>query len=91
MRCAHAFRLLFAAALLSASIAPAFADRKPTPQERARIESVLRQNGFKRWGDITFYEEDQVWEVDEAIGPDGREQDLLVDPTTMAITEHQRD
>ena len=77
--------------LLSREHCARLADRKPTAQERARIEFVPRQNGFKRWGDITFYEEDQVWEVDEVIGPDGREQDLLIDPTTWAITEHHRD
>jgi len=91
MRDTKALCALIAAVLLFASAEPGLADRKPTAQERARIESVLRQKGFTRWGDITFYDDDQVWEVVEAIGPDGREQDLLVDPTTMAITEHQRD
>jgi len=91
MRCRKMFCALFAAPLLAASVAPGLADRKPTTQERAHIESLLREKGFKRWSDITFYDEDQVWEVDEVIGPDGREQDLLIDPTTWAITEHHRD
>jgi hypothetical protein len=67
----------------------AFADRAPTPEERSRIESVLRAEGFQRWDDIEL--DDGVWEVDDAVGPDGREYDLKLDPNTFAIIERKPD
>ncbi|HVL71354.1 MAG TPA: PepSY domain-containing protein [Beijerinckiaceae bacterium] len=68
---------------------PALADRAPTPEERSRIESVLRAEGFSRWDDIEL--DDGVWEVDDAVGPDGREYDLKLDPNTLAILERKPD
>ena len=57
---------------------PALADdRAPTAEERERIESVLRAEGFTRWDDIEW--DDDRWEVDDAVGADGREYDLELD------------
>jgi len=61
--------------LVLATLAPALADRQPTPEERTRIEAVLRQEGFTRWGDIEL-ENEGHWEVDDAVAADGREYDL---------------
>jgi hypothetical protein len=63
----------------------AFADRSPTPQERSRIETVLRDEGFTRWGRIEMDDEDDLWEVDDARAPDGRTYDLTLHPDTLAI------
>ena len=49
-------------------------DRAPTDEERAQIEQMLRGEGFTRWDDIEL--DDGVWEVDDAVGSDGREYDL---------------
>jgi hypothetical protein len=76
-------------ALAVAVASPALADRPPTPEERAKIESVLRAAGFERWEEIEF--DDGVWEVDDAIGADGREYDLKLDPRTFAIIEKKLD
>ena len=71
----HTRLLTLAAAVLIASGSGALADdRPPTPQERAQIEQVLRAEGFTRWEEIEL--DDGVWEVEDAIGPDGREYDL---------------
>jgi hypothetical protein len=39
-------------------------DRAPSPQERSRLETMLRSEGFTRWGKIELDDED-VWEVDD--------------------------
>jgi Peptidase propeptide and YPEB domain len=61
------------------------ADRAPTPQERSRIETMLRNEGFTQWGKIELNEDDDVWEVDDAYASDGRKNDLKLDPDTLAI------
>jgi len=73
-----------AAVCMATARSPALADREPTPEERARIEQVLRAEGFTAWDDIEL--DDDVWEVDDARDADGREYDLKLDPTTFRIT-----
>lgn len=68
---------------------PAMADRPPTPEERTKIETVLKQNGFTRWEEIEF--DDGLWEVDDAIGADGVEYDLKLDPNTFEILQKKPD
>ena len=65
--------------------APAFADRQPTPRERAHIEAALLAQGFQRWEEIEL--DDGLWQVDEAVRFDGREYNLKLDPYTLAIIE----
>jgi hypothetical protein len=77
--------LVFAITVLQ----PAWADRSPTPVERAYIEATLRIAGFQRWQDIEL--EDGRWEVDDAVLVDGRQFDLKLDPVTFAILETRRD
>ena len=60
------------------------ADRAPSPQERSRIETMLRSEGFTRWGKIELDDED-VWEVDNAYASDGHRYDLRLHPDTPAI------
>lgn len=66
-----------AAALLAAS--PAAADRPPTDAERAAIEEALRGLGYTAWGKIEF-EDDGVWEVDDAIDASGKGFELILTP-----------
>jgi hypothetical protein len=61
------------------------ADRAPTPQERSRIETVLRAEGFTRWGRIELDDDDDLWEVNDAHASDGRTYDLRLHPDTLAI------
>jgi hypothetical protein len=72
-------------ALALAVLQPAWADRAPTPEERTRIEAALRSAGFQRWEEIEL--DDGRWEVDDAVGADGREHDLKLNPDTFAIVE----
>lgn len=81
--------LAMASALVLASAAGAVADRDPTPEERASIEEVLRAEGFTRWDDIEW-DDDGYWEVDDAVGADGREYYLKLD-ANLAIIEREAD
>jgi Peptidase propeptide and YPEB domain len=60
------------------------ADRPPSSEERSRIEAMLRNEGFTRWGKIEL-DEDDVWEIDGADASDGRRYDLWLHPDTLAI------
>jgi uncharacterized membrane protein YkoI len=64
-------------------------DRKPSPEEQARIEQVLRGEGFTRWDDIEL--DDNVWDVDDARTADGREFDLELDPNSFQIVRRSED
>jgi hypothetical protein len=61
------------------------ADRAPSPGERSRIETVLRNEGFTRWGKIELDDDDDVWEVEGAYASDGHRYDLVLHPDTLAI------
>lgn len=80
------------AALLAALATPALADRDPTPEERTKIEAALKAEGFTRWDDIELEEDGPaVWEVDDAVAADGKEYDLKLDASTLAIVERDPD
>lgn len=88
-------KIFRAAALAVTFMAPltvsAFADdRAPTADERAKIEAVLKTEGFTSWGEIEL-DDGKVWEVDDAIHTDGREYDLELDVSTLAITDKDPD
>ncbi len=68
-----------------------FADRAPSPEERSRIETMLRNEGFTRWGTIELDDDDDLWEIDDAYASDGRKYDLKVHPDTLAIIQREPD
>ena len=80
-------RSILAAGLVAALFAaPALADdRPPTPEERARIEGVLATKGFTSWDEIEW-DDDGRWKVDDALGPDGRQYDLILDVRFVIIS-----
>ena len=82
-------RSLALAAILAAVPAVAMADRAPTDVERAAIESVLLNEGFSNWGEIEF--DDNRWEVDNAVGPDGRRYDLDLDTNLNIVKRDLED
>ena len=61
------------------------ADRPPSAEERSRIETMLRNEGFTRWGKIELDDEEDVWEIDDAHASDGHRYDLRLHPDTLAI------
>lgn len=75
------------AILVSAAIAtPALADRKPTADELTKIETALKKEGFTKWEEIEYEEDDREIEVDDAVDANGKVFDLELDPKTLAIT-----
>jgi uncharacterized membrane protein YkoI len=84
--------LIVAASLMAVlPLASAKADRAPTTAERAKIESVLREAGFTRWGEIELDESDQKWEVDDAYARDGKRYELDLDAKTLKIIKQDPD
>ncbi|MFD2181687.1 PepSY domain-containing protein [Rhodoplanes azumiensis] len=75
---------LYAVVLTLLPASPLLADRMPSPDERARIESTLRAAGFTSWGEIES-EDGGRWEVEDAVGPDGRRYELKLDDTFAII------
>lgn len=75
-----------ALALLAApALAPAAhaADRRPTEAEASRITEVLRAQGYRDWRGIEM--DDGIWEVDDAVGPDGSRRDVRVTPDDYKV------
>jgi uncharacterized membrane protein YkoI len=71
-------------AVVAAIVAfPAQADEEAAPEDRARIAEGLRAAGYESFEDVEL--DDGVWEVDDAVGSDGREYDLDLDPETLEI------
>lgn len=70
---------------------PALADRAPNPQERAAVERVLRANGFVSWEEIELDNDGPRWEIDDAVGRDGRRYDVELDPRTLRIVSRSLD
>lgn len=89
MRSITMLRWLLALAFLTVIAVPTMADRKPTAEERTRIESVLREQGFTRWDEIEFDDDDEAWEVDDAVGADGRQYDLKLDAKNLSIIKRE--
>jgi len=67
------------------------ADRAPSPEERSRIETMLRGEGFTRWGKIELDDESDAWEIDDAHASDGHRYDLRLHPDTLEIITREPD
>jgi hypothetical protein len=70
------------------AIGQAFADRAPNADERSRIEAVLRNERFARWGKIEL--DDGLWEVD-AYAYDGRKYEVKLRPDTFVVVRRKPD
>jgi hypothetical protein len=75
--------------LASALAGPAAADRAPTAEERAKIEAILKADGFVSWEEIEG--DDKGWEVDDARHSDGTKYDLKLEAETFAILSRNKD
>jgi hypothetical protein len=61
----HSTRVLGWAAMLILTTMPvALADRDPTEEERAAIETLLRAQGFESWNRIEVEDDGLAWEAD---------------------------
>jgi hypothetical protein len=75
--------LTFAIGLATA----AEADQKLPPDQQAKVEAMLKQEGFTKWDEIEL--DDGMIEVDDAINASGKKFDLKLDPKTLAIVKRK--
>ncbi|HWL81427.1 MAG TPA: PepSY domain-containing protein [Roseomonas sp.] len=73
-----------ALALALLATAPALA-RAPTADERARVESALRAQGFVGWGEIEM--DDGLWEVDNASRGNNDARDIRLTPDDLTVID----
>ncbi|GEO97700.1 PepSY domain-containing protein [Methylobacterium haplocladii] len=78
---------LSALALSLAFAAPALADEKLPADQQAKVEDILKKEGFTKWKEIEL--DDGFIEVDDAIGADGKKSDLKLDPKTLEIVKRK--
>jgi hypothetical protein len=78
---------LLALALVAGFGAAARADEKLPPDQQAKVEAMLKQEGFTKWKEIEL--DDGMIEVDDAVDASGKQFDLKLDPKTMAIVKRK--
>ncbi len=77
-----------AALVLFLAVAPAaHADTPVPPEQKAKVEAMLRQEGFTKWSEIEL--DDGMIEVDDAVDAAGKTFDLKLDPNTLAIVKRK--
>jgi hypothetical protein len=72
-------RLIVSIAVLALSTLPALADRQVTEDERAKLVAAAQAEGCSG-GKFEFDDDDQQFEVDDAVCADGKKYDLKFDP-----------
>ncbi|WP_342162632.1 PepSY domain-containing protein [Methylobacterium sp. SD21] len=79
-----------AALAFALTLAPAaYADTPLPADQKAKVEAMLRQEGFTKWSEIEL--DDGLIEVDDAIDSAGKKVDLKLDPNTLAIVKRKDD
>ncbi|KQT53545.1 hypothetical protein ASG52_05365 [Methylobacterium sp. Leaf456] len=78
-----------AAALVGVALlsGPAFADEKLPSDQQAKVEDILKKEGFTKWDEIEL--DDGMIEVDDAIDANGKQFDLKLDPKTLEIVKRK--
>jgi Fe-S cluster assembly iron-binding protein IscA len=72
-------RLIVSIAVLAVSTLPALADRQVTEDERTKLVAAVQAEGCSG-GKLEFDDDDQQFEVDDAVCADGKKYDLKFDP-----------
>jgi hypothetical protein len=81
--------LALASILVGTATVRAPADDEPGPDDLARIAEALKRAGYQSFEGVEF--DNGVWQVDDAVGGDGREYDLELDPQTLEIIRREAD
>jgi hypothetical protein len=69
----------------------AHADRKPTPDERSRTETRLRELGYTSWVDIEVEDNGRVVEIEGARHASGRRHDLKLRWDSLEVISRKSD
>jgi Peptidase propeptide and YPEB domain len=90
LKACRAAGVLVVGAIVAVTAAlPAFADEEAGPEDRARITEALQAAGYESFEEVEL--DDGVWEVDDAVGSDGVQYDLKLNPDTLEIVEKEED
>ncbi len=81
--------LIAAAAFAVLSVGAAWAGRLPSAEEQTAIEGALKAAGYSSWGKIDF--DDGHWDVDNAIGADGKRYDVDLAPGDLKVIKSEID
>jgi hypothetical protein len=87
--CRSSGKIVLATIVAAMLALPVRADDEAGPEDRARIAEALRAAGYDSFEEVEF--DDGVWELDDAVGSDGREYDLELDPDTLEIIRKEAD
>ena len=71
-------RLIISMVSLAVAVLPALADRQVTEDERAKLSAAIQAEGCSG-GKFELDEDDQQFEVDDAVCADGKKYDLKFD------------
>ena len=71
-------RLIISMSILALTALPAFADRQVTEDERAKLVAAVQAEGCNG-GKFEMDEDDQQFEVDDAVCADGKKYDFKFD------------
>jgi hypothetical protein len=63
------------------------ADTPLPPDQLAKVEAMLKQEGFTKWSEVEL--DDGMIEVDDAYDAAGKKFDLKLDPKTLAIVKRK--
>lgn len=84
-------RLLYTVAALALFGASAEAkDRAPTDEERTKIETALKAEGYTAWGKVEL-DDEKHWDVDDAVAADGKTYDLHLDKADFKVLKKEAD
>lgn len=86
-------RIKIAAAILASTAfiaGVAFAEgRPPTAEETSAVSAALTKAGFSKWSKIEF--DDGKWEVDNAVGADGKMYDVDLSAGDLSVIKKEID
>ena len=61
-----------------------------TPDERAKIESALKAEGYTTWGKVEL-DDEKHWDVDDAVAADGKTYDLHLGTADLKVLKKEPD
>ncbi len=83
-------KYVLCAAAIAFFSAGAQAGPPPSADELGKIEGALKAEGFTTWGKIEL-DDDGYWEVDDAIGADGKRYDVDLAKSDFKILKKKID
>jgi hypothetical protein len=79
---------IFAAMCVAGGVALADG-RAPTAEESTAVGAALTKAGFSKWGKVEF--DEGKWEVDNAVGEDGKVYDVDLSANDLAVIKKEID